>query len=213
MVVTTATPTPPVVVGRVGVSLASSALAQCLLLPGWRNSGEGHWQSLWEAAGRGVRVVQDDWEWPRRGDWLACLEEAILALPTHQGAVLVAHSLGCQLVAAWAAHSRHSARVRAALLVAPPDTERDDMPPQLYTWRPMVRSRLPFASMTVLSTDDPYCTLARGTQLAQDWGSAIAMIGACGHINAEAGLGAWPQGQALLQALWPELPAHHSSTS
>jgi hypothetical protein len=84
--------------------------------------------------------------------------------------LLAAHSLGCQLVASWAAHSRHTSRVRAALLVAPPDTERDDMPPNLFSWRPIVRSPLPFASLAILSSDDPYCSQARATAMARGLG-------------------------------------------
>ena len=49
---------------------------------------------------------------------MARLDEVLLEDDTP--AVLVAHSLGCQLVSAWAAHSRLTARVHAALLVAPP---------------------------------------------------------------------------------------------
>ena len=110
-----------------------------LLLPGWLDSGPTHWQSRWEALYADLRVRQDDWQWPRRGDWMARLDEVVLE--SEQPAVLVAHSLGCQLVAAWAAHSAHTARVKAALLVAVPDTERDDMPPNLFNWRPIVRER------------------------------------------------------------------------
>jgi hypothetical protein len=170
-----------------------------LLLPGWQNSGEGHWQTLWEQRLGHLRVQQDDWLWPRRGDWMARLDDVVRAQDS--AAVLVAHSLGCQLVAAWAAHSAHAARVRAALLVAPPDTERDDTPPQLYSWRPMVRQRLPFAATVVASTDDPYCTRERAVALAEDWGTALALAGARGHLNAESGLGDWPEGQGLLHAL------------
>ena len=115
--------------------------------------------------------------------------------------MLVAHSLGCQLVAAWAAHSAHTQRVRAALLVAPPDTEREDMPPHLYSWRPIVRRRLPFASLAVLSSDEPYCAVERAQTMAADWGSDLRMVGAAGHINHESGLGDWPEGLAMLHAL------------
>jgi hypothetical protein len=59
-----------------------------------------------------TRVQQADWTWPRRGDWMVQLEEAVLADP--RPVLLAAHSLGCHLVAAWAAHSRHADRVRAA---------------------------------------------------------------------------------------------------
>lgn len=170
-----------------------------LLLPGWLNSGPAHWQSRWEARHGCTRVQQDDWLWPRRGDWMARLDEALL--DSARPAVLIAHSLGCQLVAAWAAHSRHTAHVRAALLVAPPDTERADMPPNLYNWRPTVRARLPFPSGVVTSADDPYCTPDRAARMAHDWGSTVVDIGARGHINGESGLGDWPEGWALLRSL------------
>ena len=170
-----------------------------LLLPGWLNSDDAHWQSRWEALHGHRRVEQDDWLWPRRGDWMARLDEVLL--DSSHGVRLVAHSLGCQLVAAWAAHSRHTERVAAALLVAPPDTERDDMPPNLFNWRPIVRERLPFASLVVASTDDPYCALPRAERMAADWGAAIVEIGPRGHINGESGLGDWPEGLALLHGL------------
>ena len=170
-----------------------------LLLPGWLNSDAMHWQSRWEALHGCKRVQQADWQWPRRGDWMARLDDVLL--DDARPAVLVAHSLGCQLVASWAAHSRHTARVVAALLVAPPDTERDDMPPNLFNWRPIARQRLPFASLVVTSSDDPYCSAERGAQMAADWGSASTVIGACGHVNGESGLGDWPAGWALLQVL------------
>ena len=64
------------------------------LLPGWRNSGPTHWQSHWERALPATRVEQADWEHPRRGDWMARLDEVLLAdasLQTHP-ALLIAHS-------------------------------------------------------------------------------------------------------------------------
>lgn len=170
-----------------------------LLLPGWQNSGAAHWQSRWETLYADRRVEQDDWEWPRRGDWMARLDEVLLE--DDRPAVLVAHSLGCQLVAAWAAHSSHTARVRAALLVAPPDSERDDFPPQMSTWRPIVRRRLPFTSLAVTSTDDPYCSVERAAGMLADWGCAQHSVGARGHVNGESGLGDWPEGRALLRSL------------
>ncbi|HET9975980.1 MAG TPA: alpha/beta fold hydrolase [Burkholderiaceae bacterium] len=172
-----------------------------LLLPGWLDSGADHWQSRWEALHGDRRVVQADWLWPRRGDWMARLEDVLLA--DEAPALLVAHSLGCQLVAAWAAHSQHTARVKGALLVAPPDTEREDMPPNLHGWRPIVRTRLPFGAIAVTSSDDPYSASERSAGLARDWGAAVVCIGPRGHINGESGLGDWPEGRALLDRLRP----------
>lgn len=172
---------------------------QVLLLPGWLNSGPEHWQSRWEALHGHRRVEQDDWLWPRRGDWMARLDEVLLG--STQPVLLAAHSLGCQLVAAWAAHSAHTGRVAGALLVAPPDTEREDMPPNLFNWRPIARQKLPFASVAVVSSDDPYCAPPRAQAMAQAWGSELLEIGARGHINGESGLGDWPEGIALLERL------------
>jgi predicted alpha/beta hydrolase family esterase len=181
------------------MSSPSDTTPRVLLLPGWQNSGPTHWQSRWEALYGDQRVEQDDWLWPKRGDWMARLEEVLLesAAP----ALLVAHSLGCQLIAAWAAHSSHTARVRGALLVAPPDTERDDFPPQLAGWRPIVRERLPFPALAVTSTDDPYCAAERAAAMAAAWGAHRHVIGARGHVNAESGLGDWPEGRDLLRSL------------
>lgn len=170
-----------------------------LLLPGWYDSGAAHWQSRWEAEHGYVRVQQHDWERPLRGDWQIQLEEAVLGCD--EPAVLVAHSLGCILVAAWAAHTRNAHRVKAALLVAPGDAERDEIRSQLPSWSPIVRQRLPFASILLGSRNDPYCRFDRAQGLATDWGARFIDYGERGHINAESGLGDWPEGRAWLQEL------------
>ncbi len=186
------------------MTLAAEAI-RVLMLPGWQDSGPGHWQSRWQAAHGFERVQQADWMWPRRGDWMARLDEVLLADPPPgsppRPVVLVAHSLGCQLVASWAAHSQHTARVRGALLVAPPDTARDDTPPQLAGWRHIVRQHLPFAALVVYSDDDPFCAPDRARAMAADWGAPAHSLGAAGHINADTGMGDWPQGLAWLHGL------------
>ncbi|MCV2352762.1 alpha/beta fold hydrolase [Paucibacter sp. B2R-40] len=174
-------------------------LRRVLLLPGWLNSDPEHWQSLWEQKFGYERVEQADWDWPRRGDWMARLDEVLLA--DERPAVLVAHSLGCQLVASWAEHSKHGHRVSGALLVAPPDTEAADMPPQLHNWRPIRRQRLPFPSIAVISSDDPFCAFERGAQMAANWGCRLVAAGPLGHLNTASKLGDWPAGQALLAGL------------
>jgi len=172
---------------------------QVLLLPGWQNSGPDHWQSRWEALYGDQRLQQHDWMRPLRGDWQIQLEEAVLA--ADRPVALVAHSLGCILVAAWAAHSRLVDRVRGALLVAPGDTERDDLRQMIPGWAPIMRRRLPFAACMVAATDDPYCAAARSRAMARDWGARFVDAGPLGHMNAESGLGDWPEGRRLLDEL------------
>ena len=170
-----------------------AAPAQVLLLPGWQNSGPGHWQSRWESAYGYIRVEQHDWLRPLRGDWVARLEEVLIAkAPAAPGGfVLVAHSLGCLLVAAWASHSRHVSLVRGALLVAPADLQSDELAAVLPSWSPPALQPLPFASQLLASRDDPYCSMARSRFFADAWGSELVDCGARGHLNADSGLGAW----------------------
>lgn len=170
-----------------------------LILPGWQNSGPAHWQSRWETLHGFTRVQQHDWMQPLRGDWMVQLEEAVLASP--HPVILAAHSLGCILTAAWAAHSRHTHRVAGALLVAPGDPEREELRAVLKSWSPIVLQRLPFPGVLLGSQDDPYCSILRAQQMANAWGCRFIDYGQRGHINADSGLGDWPEGLALLEQL------------
>lgn len=174
-----------------------TASIRVLLLPGWQDSGPGHWQSRWESLHGHRRVQQADWLWPKRGDWMARLDEELLA--SNRPALLAAHSLGCHLVSAWAAHSRQVSRVRGALLVAPPDLDRTDLPPQLAPWQPPIRQALPMPALVVYSNDDPYASIPATQQLAADWTADTWCLPGRGHLNADSGLGDWPEG---LQRLW-----------
>lgn len=173
-----------------------------LLLPGWQNSDPPHWQSRWEAVHGDHRVEQHEWMRPLRGDWSARLEEEILAAPGQ--VALVAHSLGCILVAAWAAHSRNTHKVQAALLVAPGDLEREDLRELIPGWAPIVRQALPFRALVIAANDDPYCAAERSREMALDWGARYIDAGRGGHLNGESGLGDWPHGRQLLNDLLKE---------
>ncbi|CAN5654655.1 alpha/beta hydrolase [soil metagenome] len=177
----------------------SRSSIRILTLPGWENSGPLHWQSLWEREFGYERVEQHDWMRPLRGDWIARLEDVLLS--DERPAVLVAHSLGCILTAAWASVSRNTHRVTAALLVAPGDVEREAIRAQLRSWSPITLHKLPFKSVLLGSHNDPYCDFERAHMLAGAWGSDFIDYGAAGHINTDSGLGDWPQGQALLTEL------------
>jgi predicted alpha/beta hydrolase family esterase len=179
--------------------IAEKGTGPVLILPGWQNSGPEHWQSRWEQAGAYTRVEQHDWMRPLRGDWIARLEDVLLSC--REPAVLVAHSLGCILVAAWASHSRNLDRVKAALLVAPPDTEREDLRTVLPSWAPLPQQKLPFPSVLFASNNDPFCDAGRAASFAAAWGSELLDAGARGHLNADSGLGDWPQARQRLQAM------------
>jgi predicted alpha/beta hydrolase family esterase len=160
-----------------------------------------HWQSRWQAVYGYQRVEQHDWQRPLRGDWISRLEDVLLSTEESAPVVLVAHSLGCQLVAAWAAHSKNTHRVKAALLVAPGDPEREALRPVLTSWSPVAMQRLPFACALIGSENDPYCSAERAHQFAEAWGADWVSAGSQGHLNAGSQLGDWPEGHAQLQIL------------
>ncbi|HEX7916254.1 RBBP9/YdeN family alpha/beta hydrolase [Rudaea sp.] len=167
-------------------------------MPGCGNSGPTHWQSRWEAENPSFRrVAQDDWMHPVRADWQARLEAAVAR--TGPETVLVAHSLGCLLVAHWAANTH--LRVKAALLVAVPDPAGPEFPSVAIGFADPPARPLPFRSLIVASRDDPYGKLEHARACADAWGSELVDIGPAGHVNALSGLGRWKKGFALLQRL------------
>ena len=173
-----------------------------LILPGWQGSGPDHWQSRWERTHGYTRVDQHDWQRPLRGDWIARLEEVLLTCS--EPAVLVAHSLGCVHVAAWASHSKNTHRVKGALLVAPPDAARDDLRQMLPSWSPVPLHPLPFKTVLFASSNDPFCVPERARTFAAAWGAEWVDAGPRGHLNAESGLGDWPLAhEQLLQLMRP----------
>ena len=176
-----------------------------LILPGWQGSSPDHWQSRWERLHGYIRVEQHDWLRPLRGDWIARLEDMLLACDGP--AILVAHSLGCPHVAAWASHSRNTHLVKAALLVAPPDVERDDVRALLPSWSPIALNALPFAAVLFASRNDPYCSPARARQFAAAWGADFIDAGPRGHLNAESGLDDWPSAHERLRQLMRDTSA------
>ena len=181
-------------------------MSRVLILPGLYNSGPEHWQSHWERAHPDFRrVEQDDWETPRCADWIARLEDAVR--DAGPDAVLVAHSLACTLVARWAETTGQPRQwVRGALLVAPSDVEAPSYPEGTEGFKPMPRNRLPFPSIVVASTDDPYVPLERAEDFARAWGSELVNIGPAGHVSSASGLGDWPVGFKLLEHLRGEEP-------
>lgn len=172
--------------------------ATVLVVPGLNGSGPRHWQSIWELRHPEFhRVEQASWDRPRLGDWAIALERAVRR---HERVILVAHSLGCALVAHWA-RCGSTDRVESGLLVAPADVDRIGASSGLRSFAPIPLDPLPFSTWVVASENDPYATLARSRTFADAWGARFLDAGHCGHVNVESGHGAWSEGEALLQEI------------
>lgn len=171
-----------------------------LIVPGIGNSGPEHWQSIWEQNDhRCRRIIQNDWDHPVLSVWMEKLDVEVARL--RRSAIIVAHSLGCLLVAHWATVSLHTKRIQGALLVAVPDPASPSFPQTAVGFNNIPTSRIPFQSTLVASNTDPYSKLSFAQTCAENWGSKLICIGDAGHINASSGLGEWRFGHDLLGSL------------
>ncbi len=165
-----------------------------LIVPGLNSSGPAHWQSWFEAHVPGtIRVIQADWNKANLSDWSAKVRRDITRTPGRL--FIVAHSFG--VLAAVQAAADHAQRIAGALLVAPADPAKfgvDELLPQ---------GPLPFASVVVGSTNDPWMTLERAAHWADRWAADFVNLGAVGHVNIEFWFRPLARGPGALRALAP----------
>ncbi|WP_424213521.1 RBBP9/YdeN family alpha/beta hydrolase [Streptomyces sp. BI20] len=177
-----------------------------LYLAGIDDSGPGHWQRHWYEAETGPAhwVGHASWSAPDLAAWGPDLDAALAAVP---GPVrVVAHSLGCTLLASWArtAAPAELARIRDAFLVAAPDPTGPHFPTTATGFPTDAYARpLPFPTLLVTSSDDPYADLAHAARAARGLGAELREVGPLGHVNAASALGDWPTGRALRAELDP----------
>ena len=177
--------------------------ADILILPGLGNSGAGHWQRRWgERFSTGRFVEQADWDRPRLADWIGAIEREIMM--STRPVVLIAHSLAVS-AAVHTAQRIADTKVRGAFLVSPPDHESGDLPPEISGFGRVPRDPLPFPSMLVVSTTDPYCSVERAVDMATAWGSDLHLAQNAGHINVASGHGPWPEGLMMFTRLMQRL--------
>jgi hypothetical protein len=172
---------------------------EVLILPGLHDSSPLHWQSHWQGIFGFRKVDFSAWEAPTLHGWTERLELAVADAPGR--VIFVAHSLGCLAAAWWARRSHLSRKVFGALLVAPPDVDREDCPHELRDFRPSPDEALPFRSILVASRNDPFATFSVSEKMARVWKSQLFDCGEAGHINADSGLGYWTLGLSLLTRL------------
>ncbi|TPW29809.1 serine hydrolase family protein [Martelella alba] len=179
--------------------------AEILIVPGYTNSGPGHWQTRWQnRLSTARRVEQEAWSKPVFEDWTAKLVEEVNR--AERPVVLVAHSLGIPTVV----HSipAFEKKIAGAFLVAPPETDNPKIRPKhLMTFGPYPRDPLPFPSILIASRNDPFGAFDHAGALANAWGSQFHDVGDAGHVNEQAGFGPWPEGTLMFARFLASLPA------
>ena len=168
-----------------------------VFLAGYANSGDGHWQRTWsERLPGSVWVEHADWLNANREEWVADVQKALWNISGPM--VVVAHSLGCLLLAEWCRNHEDPSLV-GAFLVAVPNPDGINLPGVVEGFEDPTAMELPFSAIVVASADDPYADIDFARAIAETWGAEFVDIGARGHINADAGIGTWDEGWEMLQ--------------
>ncbi|PVY41079.1 RBBP9/YdeN family alpha/beta hydrolase [Pontibacter virosus] len=169
-------------------------------IPGLHNSGEDHWQTIWEREhpNQFFRVVQEDWENPNCETWISRIEEALSGFD-HAQLVLIGHSVGCVTIMKW--FERYGHQIKGALFIAPSDVDRPGYPKYITGFSPMPEARLPFPTIVVASTNDHVVDIQRARLFARNWGSALVELENAGHIEGKSGYGKWDLGFELVKKL------------
>ena len=174
-----------------------SSETDILVIAGYEGSGPDHWQSRLVTKLLSAHLVeQPDWLYGKLDVAVDTLVAAVAA--GTKPVVFVAHSAGCILIA----HAIHKMkeqgltdRLKGGFLVAPPSEESLGSVPGIDPeFKHVPRDPLPFPSLLIASSNDPYATLEQSADLALAWGSELVEAGEQGHINVASGHGPWPEG-------------------
>jgi uncharacterized protein len=168
-----------------------------LIVPGYEGAGPVHWQTRMSQKLSTARIVeQPDWLYPSLSDAVVELTRAVM--DATRPVVFVAHSAGNILIA----HTMASLvqlnvqdRVRGGYLVAVPSSRALlQLPTMDPAFANVPRDPLPFPTVMVASSNDPFATLEEQADIALAWGSQLVEAGEAGHINTASGHGPWPEG-------------------
>jgi uncharacterized protein len=174
-----------------------SSETDILIVPGYEGAGPVHWQTRMAGKLSTARIVeQPDWLYASLSTAVGELARAVT--DATRPIVLVGHSAGNTLIA----HAIPSLtqlgvinRVRGAYLVAAPASRSlVELPVMDPAFANIPRDPLPFPSLLIASSNDPFATMEEQADIALAWGSQLVEAGEAGHINTASGHGPWPEG-------------------
>ena len=176
---------------------------QVLIVPGYRGSGDAHWQTWLENnLPNASRVRRIDWSQPILSVWAGEVRREIQQ--ASKPLWIVAHSFGCLATAV--AVSDRPEKVLGVVLVAPADPSRfhllgcyGDHPLQdvhsshlIPVTRVLPLRPLDVDGVVISSENDLWLSQKAASELSSSWGLKLHSVGRAGHINAESGYGPWP---------------------
>jgi uncharacterized protein len=180
-----------------------------LTIPGLYGSDTRHWQTRWEDLHGFTRVEQKNWNDPDYDQWAQCLLNYVDNCTSKSEFVLVAHSLGCHLVAKIFPLIKNY--IEAVLFVAPPDLNSGVIKKDLSSFAVRHYHPLGVPGYLVYSENDPYADTDYSVRFGKQLGLLYISVGNRGHINSESHLGNWDEGflflDRLLDSIRTEKPA------
>lgn len=170
-----------------------------LFLAGYGNSTGDHWQAKWFEQFTGSVWVEQDWEHPKRDDWVSAIHSVLEK--TSEPVVVISHSLGGLAFIEWANQFPNLLRekIRGAFLVALPDADAESFLTAIQGFADTPMNKIKVPTIMLVSQDDPYASFERSCFFASALGSELINLGDKGHINSAAGLGDWPDGESYLR--------------
>ncbi len=186
-----------------------SSETDILIIPGYEGAGPVHWQTRMAGKLSTARIVdQPDWLHSSLG---VAVDQIVRAVGQAQRPVVfVAHSLGNILVAQTVpalAGAGLIDRVKGAYLVAVPTARALSVLAAVDpAFADIPRDPLPFPSVLVASSNDPYASLEDAADISAAWGSKLIEAGEQGHINTASGHGPWPEGMMSFAGFLSRLP-------
>jgi uncharacterized protein len=174
-----------------------SSETDILVIPGYEGLGPVHWQSRMVGKLSTARIVdQPDWLHSSQAIALAQIVQAVA--DATRPIVFVAHSLGNLLVAQAVPHLTSAGligRVKGAYLVAVPAARAlSELASVDSAFANVPRDPLPFPSVLVASSNDPFASMEEAADISAAWGSKLIEAGEQGHIDTASGHGPWPEG-------------------
>jgi uncharacterized protein len=174
-----------------------SSETDILIVAGQTGSGPDHWQTRLVAKLKSARLVeQDDWLYGSLALAVGRITESVAL--AKKPVVFVGHSAGSTLIPHAIASLRtsgHLEKIRGAFLVTPlAETSLAGLNGIDQALANFPRDPLPFPSVVVASSNDPYASLEESADMALAWGSKLIEAGPAGHIDANSGHGPWPEG-------------------
>jgi uncharacterized protein len=186
-----------------------SSETDILIIPGYEGAGPVHWQTRMAGKLSTARIV-DQPDWLHASLDVAVAEVVRAVRDSSRPVVFVAHSLGNILVAQAVPSLRRASlieRVKGAYFVAVPTghalAELAAVDPAFAA---IPRDPLPFPSVLVASSNDPFSTLEDAADISAAWGSKLIEAGEQGHINTASGHGPWPEGMMSFAGFLSRLP-------